>query len=117
MILNSEEISHDISPEEFDSLNDSEVATELVLSDELNTDMITKGAYEEIESDGDDENAVVDVAIEKPITVVVRNAEEILMNFRLFSLLDKTRPYAVEISKLIKSKFLNNLRTFCESKN
>ena len=30
-----------------------------------------KGAYEEIESDGDDENANVDVAIEKPITVAV----------------------------------------------
>ena len=79
--------------------------------------MMKKGAYEEIESDGDDENANVDVAIEKPITVAVRN--EFRRNtdeFRLFSLLDKIQSSAVEISKLIKSKFLNNLRTFCESK-
>ena len=31
--LNSEEISNDISPEKFDSLDDSVVATDLVLSD------------------------------------------------------------------------------------
>ena len=111
--MNSAEILRDISPEEFDSLDDSQVANEAVLSDELNTDMMRQGAYEECESDGDDENPDVEVAVEKPMTVAVRNAEEILMNFSLFSFLDKIRSSAVEISNLIKALFsilLNNVK-------
>ena len=100
--LNFEEIPDDISPEEFDSLDDSEVTTEPVLSDDLSTDMMGKGADENVESDDGDENADADVAIEKPITVAVRNAVKTLMNCSLFSPLDKIRSSTVKIKSLLK---------------
>ena len=116
--LNFEEIPDDISPEEFDSLDDSEVTTEPVLSDDLSTDMMGKGADENVESDDGDENADADVAIEKPITVAVRNAVKTLMNCSLFSPLDKIRSSTVKIKSLLKKiSYRFRLRTYCESKN
>ena len=72
-------------PEEFTNLDDSVVATEPVLTDELIIEMVRKGEDEDVESDDDDESANADVSIEKPGTVEVRNAVETLMNFSLFS--------------------------------
>ena len=116
--LNFEEIPDDISPEEFDSLDDSEVTTEPILSNDLSTDMMGKGADEIVESDDGDENADADVAIEKPITVAVRNAVKTLMNCSLFSPLDKIRSSTVKIKSLLrKISYRFRLRTYCESKN
>ena len=116
--LNFEEIPDDISPEEFDSLDDSEVTTEPILSNDLSTDMMGKGADENVESDDGDENADADVAIEKPITVAVRNAVKTLMNCSLFSPLDKIRSSTVKIKSLLrKISYRFRLRTYCESKN
>ena len=52
-----------------DNLDDSVVATEPVLSDELIIEMVRKGDNGDIESDDGDESANADVSIEKPGTV------------------------------------------------
>ena len=67
------------------------VATEFVLTDELIIEMVKKGEDEDVESDDDGESANADVSIEKPGTVEMRNTVETLMNFSLFSILDKIR--------------------------
>ena len=107
---NSEEFLDDISPEEFTNLDDSVVATEPVLTDELIIEMVRKGEDEDVESDDDDESANADVSIEKPGTVEVRNAVETLMNFSLFSISDKIRTSTIEISRLIEIELVRNLK-------
>ena len=104
---NSEEFLDDISPEEFTNLDDSVVATEPVLTDELMIEMVRKG---EDESDDDDESANADVSIEKPGTVEVRNAVETLMNFSLFSISDKIRTSTIEISRFTEIELVRNLK-------
>ena len=105
---NSEEFLDDISPEEFTNLDDSVVATEPVLTDELIIEMVRKG--EDVEGDGDDESANADVSIEKPDTVEVRNAVETLINFSLFSISDKIRTSTIEISRLTEIELVRNLK-------
>ena len=105
---NSEEFLDDISPEEFTNLDDSVVATEPVLTDELIVEMVRKG--EDVEGDGDDESANADVSIEKPDTVEVRNAVETLINFSLFSISDKIRTSTIEISRLTEIELVRNLK-------
>ena len=100
---NSEEFLDDISPEEFTNLDDSVVATEPVLTDELIIEMVRKG-------DDDHESANAYVSIEKPGTVEVRNAVETLMNFSLFSISDKIRTSTIEISRLIEIELVRNLK-------
>lgn len=107
---NSEEFLDDISPEEFTNLDDSVVATEPVLTDELIIEMVRKGEDEDVESDDDDESANADVSIEKPGTVEVRNAVETLMNFSLFSISDKIRTSTIEISRLTEIELVRNLK-------
>ena len=55
-------------------------------------------------------------------SVAVRNAVEILVNFSLFSRLDKIRSSTVKFQSLLRANFLKissrfRLRTFCERKN
>ena len=107
---NSEEFLKDISPEEFTNLDDSVVATEPVLTDELIIEMVRKGEDEDVESDDDDESANADVSIEKPGTVEVRNAVETLMNFSLLSISDKIRTSTIEISRLTEIELVRNLK-------
>ena len=107
---NSEEFLDDISPEEFTNLDDSVVATEPVLTDELIIEMVRKGEDEDVESDDDDKSANADVSIEKPGTVEVRNAVETLMNFSLFSISDKIRTSRIEISRLTEIELVRNLK-------
>ena len=107
---NSEEFLDDISPEEFTNLDDSVVATEPVLTDELIIEMVRKGEDEDVESDDNDESANADVSIEKPGTVEVRNAVETLMNFSLFSISDKIRTSTIEISRLTEIELVRNLK-------
>ena len=119
---NSEEFLDDISPEVFTNLDDSVVAAEPVLTDELIIEMVRKGEDEDVESDDDDESANADVSIEKPGTVEVRNAVETLMNFSLFSISDKIRTSTIEISRLIEIELVRNLKQasikdFFKSKN
>ena len=107
---NSEEFLDDISPEEFTNLDDSVVATEPVLTDELIIEMVRKGEDEDVESDDDNESANVDVSIEKPGTMEVRNAVETLMNFSLFSISDKIRTSTIEISRLTEIELVRNFK-------
>ena len=107
---NSEEFLDDISPEEFTNLDDSVVATEPVLTDELIIEMVRKGEDEDVESDDDDESANADVSIEKPGTVEVRYAVETLMNFSLFSISHKMRTSTIEISGLTEIELMRNLK-------
>ena len=107
---NSEEFLDDTSPEELTNLDDSVVATEPVLTDELIIEMMRKGEDEDVESDDDDDSANADVSIEKPGTVEVRNAVETLMNFSLFSISDKIRTSTIEISRLTEIELVRNLK-------
>ena len=107
---NSEDFLNDISPEEFTNLDDSVVATESVLTDELIIDMVRKGEDEDVESDDSDESANADVSIEKPGTVEERNAVETLMNFSLFLILDKIRTSTVKISRFTETELVRNLK-------
>ena len=107
---NSEDFLNDISPEEFTNLDDSVVATESVLTDELIIEMVRKGEDEDVESDDGDESANADVSIEKPGTVEERNAVETLMNFSLFSILDKIRTSTIEISRFTETELVRNLK-------
>ena len=107
---NSEEFFDDISPEEFTNLDDSVVATEPVLTDELIIEMVRKGEDEDVESDDDNESANADVSIEKPGTMEVRNAVETLMNFSLFSISDKIRTSTIEISRLTEIELVRNFK-------
>ena len=107
---NSEEFLDDISPEEFTNLDDSVVATEPVLNDELIIEMVRKGEDEDVESDDDDESANADVSIEKPGTVEVRYAVETLMNFSLFSISHKMQTSTIEISGLTEIELVRNLK-------
>ena len=86
------------------------VATEPVLTDELIIEMVRKGEHEDVESDDDDESANAHVSIEKPGTVEVRNAVETLMNFSLFSISDKIRTSAIEISRLTVIELVINVK-------
>ena len=106
---NSEEFLDDISPEEFTNLDDSVVATEPVLTDELIIEMVRKGEDQDVETDDDDESANADVSIEKPGAVEVRNAVETLMNFSLFSISDKIRTSTIEISRRTEIELVRNL--------
>ena len=99
-----------LSNYQFINLDDSVVATEPVLTDELIIDMVRKGDDEDVESDDDDENGNADVSIEKPGTVEVRNAVKTLMNFSLFSISDKIRTSTIEISRLIEIELVRNLK-------
>ena len=74
--------------------------------------MVRKGEDEDVESDDDDddERANADVSIKKPGTVEVRNAVETLMNFSLFSISDKMRTSTIEISRLIETELVRNLK-------
>ena len=107
---NSQEFPDDISPEEFTNLDDSVVATEPVLTDELIIEMVRKGEDENVESDDDDESANADISIEKPGKVEVRNAVETLMNFSLFLISDKIRTSTIEISRLTETELVRNLK-------
>ena len=107
---NSEEFLDDISPEEFTNLDDSVVATEPVLTDELIIEMVRKGEDEDVESDDDNESANADVSIEKPGTMEVRNAVETLMNFSLFSISDNIWTSTIEISRLTEIELVRNLK-------
>ena len=67
----------------------------------------------EVESDeenGDDTIAVNDKCLEKPPSIEVRSAIEILMDFRFFMESEEVHRYMIKISALAENELSKNLK-------